>query len=162
MRSFKDSAGRNWDIEINPWFIKLVLSRTGFKLANLLDNNMALYGELTRDPLRFMDVLVALVSEQMETRKVTEEQFFKAIPGDPLEEAYEAFSLAFEDFCPSHLRKTLRAARAKTKLAMEKVTEKALKKIEAIDVEKELLVPPSTSSNSVIVPPALSASIPEG
>lgn len=166
MRSFKDSRGRTWDVEINPLVMKRVKARTDFALAKLLDKNMELYGELISDPVKFVEVLFVIVSEQAEARKVSEDDFFACLSGDELEGAYDAFREAFQDFSPGHLRTVLRAADAKSKVATERKTERALRAIEAIDpdAEEKRSTPdqPATSSPSATAAPASSASIPEG
>lgn len=166
MKSFKDGAGRTWDVEIDAWLIKQVAARTGVQLARLLDDNWALWGELVKDPVKFVDVLFVLVGDRAEKLGVSEEQFFRGLSGDPLEAAYEAFRGAFADFSPRHLRAILNAASDKAKVATERATEKALRTLER-ETQKSLAKietwePDATSSNSVTEPPVSPGSAPAG
>ncbi|VTS03830.1 Uncharacterized protein OS=Isosphaera pallida (strain ATCC 43644 / DSM 9630 / IS1B) GN=Isop_2427 PE=4 SV=1 [Gemmata massiliana] len=145
MRSFKDGAGRTWDVSIDAWLIKQVESRTGFKIGTLLDNNMVGFEELVKSPVLFVDVLFVLCGDQAAKFPVTEEQFFRGLTGDALEAAYEAFREAFISFCPSHQRKILRAVTEKAKSAQDLATERVLQKIESLD----LLTEPSASTSSI-------------
>ncbi|AMV30182.1 hypothetical protein VT84_37670 [Gemmata sp. SH-PL17] len=161
MRSFKDRAARNWDVSIDAWGIKQVAARTGFQIGTLLDDNMAGFGALVKDPVKFVDVLFVLLTDQVTRYGITEEQFFRGLAGDPLEAAYEAFRGAFADFSPSHLRKILNAATEKAKVAQHAATERMLRKIETLDPLGEE-PSASTSSRSATAPPESPASIPAG
>ena len=155
MRSFKDGAGRAWNVEITVLSIKQVAARTGFQIARLLDDNMAGFAALVSDPVKFVDVLFVLVGEQATKVPVTEEQFFRGLSGDALEAAYDAFRGAFEDFSPSHLRQILRAVSEKAKVAQQKATDAVLKRIADLGADP-------ISSTSVTATPASPESIPAG
>lgn len=149
---FKDSAGRQWRVEINSWSIKAVKLATGVDLGKLLDDKMRPYLDLVTDWSRIVDVIWVLVRDQDKTG-LTDEQFGCSLGGDTLEAAVAAFEEAFILFCPSHLRKILLAARTKGQVAMEKLTELEMKAIES-----EL---PQTSSTSASNSPELPESIPD-
>lgn len=159
MRAFQDGQGRAWEVALDVWRIKQVAARTGFQVGRMLDDGMAGLRELAADPVKFVDVLFVLCAGQAETRGVTEEGFFGALAGDPLEAAYEAFRGAFEDFSPRHLRTLLRASSAKAKVATERAVAKALKEIETDEGEAG---DRPTSSPSATSAPASPASIPAG
>lgn len=152
MASFKDTAGREWTVAIDPWGIKQVRAKTGVHLGKLLEDKLAKYAELVSDPELLVDVIFVLCSEQAEKRNVTDEQFGRALGGDALEEATAAFVQAFSDFCPSRLRTILKAIHAKAATVQTAATAKALEAINQLDV----------FSISATALPASSESIPQG
>ena len=158
MASFKDSVNRDWNIEIEPWVMKQVKARTGVDIGRFLDNELAGYLSLLKDPILFVDVLWVLVEEQADKKGITEEQFARSLGGDAGEAAVEAFEEAFGAFFFFFPRKLLNAMAAKGKAIAEKKTEQILKKIEDLHPD----APESTSSNSASSAPASSESIPAG
>jgi hypothetical protein len=142
-------------VELDAWALKKVNAATGVNVARMLDNNMALYGELVNDPAKFVDVLFALVGEQAAQKGVSEEQFYRGLQGDALEAAYGAFWEAFADFSPRHLREILRAVTEKAKVAGENKLKEVMDTIRAMGTGAE-----STSSPSASRPPESPGSTP--
>ena len=149
MASFKDKHGREWTIVIDPWGIKQVLARTGFHLGKLFENKMAKYMELGSDPVLLVDVIFVLCSEQAEKAKVTDEQFGRSLDGDTFEAMVAAFEEAVSDFCPSHLRRIMKATRAKVAAGMEKTETEAMILLEKLDVFSPSATNSAESSESI-------------
>ena len=155
MASFRDSAGREWVVTINPWLMKQVRDRTGVHLGKLLDDQFAGYAALMGDVVQLVDVLFVLCAEQAAREGVTDEQFGRALAGDAVEAAAAAFEEAFADFCPSHLRRILRAMRAKGVEAQATATPRVMEVISKLDLG-------ATFSPSATTSGASSASTPPG
>jgi len=149
--SFKDTAGREWSITIDPWHIKFVHSKTGVHLGKLLDNKFAGLSELLGDPIALVDVIFALCSEQAAKLGISDEQFGRSLDGDCFEKASAAFQEAFICFCPSRLRQVLRAATVKAMATQDAATTKAMEKIAALDVSS--LFATDSAESSASIPP---------
>lgn len=152
MTSFRDNAGREWLLEINSYFAKLVKARTGVNIGRFLDDGLKPLVEFLSDPITFVDVLFVLVSEQAEKRGVTDEQFGRALGGDAAEAAVKAFTEAFELFCQPRQRKMIRALAAKGEMVAEAQTELALKALADLDPISLRSVTNSAASSESIPP----------
>lgn len=108
MARFVDAMGRDWSVEINVPAMRRVKELTGKHLGKLLENECALFSEITSDPILFADVLRAICSPQITERNLTAEQFEESLAGDAAERAAEAFWGAVVDFSPSRIRQPLR------------------------------------------------------
>jgi len=139
MRSFTDSADRQWQLEITPVEMKRVMDATGVHLGKLFGENMTPFADLLEDPILTADVLYHLCGPQVTSRGLTEEQFKRQICGDVREQAEEALVQAVLDFFPSRRRGPMRAFLAKIEERMQELMTKA---------ETELLQ--STDSDSVL------------
>jgi len=107
MARFVDAIGRDWSVEINVPAMKRVKELTGKHLGKLLENECALFSEITSDPILFADVLRAICAPQITDRDLTAEQFEESLAGDAAERAAEAFWGAVVDFSPSRIRPAL-------------------------------------------------------
>ncbi len=112
--TFRDSAGREWVVAIHVHALEQVETRCAVKIGALLRDQLAGFLELVEDPVKFVRVLWVLVEDQAEKFGVKPEQFGRALGGDALEGAVEAFVGALADFSPSRLRGAIRALTAKT------------------------------------------------
>lgn len=152
--SFKDNEGRVWHLEIDPWAMKRVRGRTGVNLGTLLNDNLKPFRELVADPITFVDVLWVLCEEQAQKAGVTDEQFGRALRGDPLEEAGSAFEEAYLLFCPSRTRRVMTPLLAKARAAVEAGTERMVKVIEELDMTGITTPSPlSAPESSELTPP---------
>lgn len=113
MKSFKDTAGRNWQVAINVGSIKRVRDQAEIDLTTVLDPKANLLERLSNDPVLLVDVLWILVAPQAEKLGVSDEQFGEGLGGDALEAATTAFLEALADFFPSGRRRVLRDLIAK-------------------------------------------------
>ena len=147
MATFKDSAGREWELTINVPVMKRVQARTGYHLGKLLNDDCKLLGEITGDPVEFVNVLYAMCESQCKVAGVSDEQFGESMAGDAMDAASNAFLKAIEDFCPSRTRPLIAALRTKGQEVaglMEAGTAAAVSKIQGID--------PRTILNSISLP----------
>ena len=140
MNTFRDNAGREWAVSIHVLAIERVQDKTGVKIGALIRDGLAGLLELADDPVKFVRVLWVLVEEQAAALSVAPEQFGRAMGGDALEAAFDAFVNALADFSPSRLRSLIRGLTAKTSPTADQ----------------------PTSSSSVTNSPASSESIPAG
>lgn len=86
MKTFKDNAGRPWDVEINVAAVKRIRSLTG---ADLIDT-AGVVPRLINDPVLLCDVIYAACKPQADARGVSDEDFGRAMAGDAIEHATEA------------------------------------------------------------------------
>ena len=113
MKSFKDSAGREWNIVINVGQISRLRDRLNIDLAKLYESEARLYTEVVLDPVAFVNLLFVICEKQAAEKQVTDVQFGEGFDGDTYELAMEAFEEEMLLFFPKRQRETL--TRAKTK-----------------------------------------------
>ena len=107
MRSFKDSVGRLWPVEINVAAIKRVRGLLGVDLIKLFDDEMKPLAELVNDPVRLVDVLYCLCKPEADARGISDEDFGRALAGDVITQAVDAFVEELIDFFPDARRRNL-------------------------------------------------------
>lgn len=110
MATFKDSTGREWVVVVDLPAMRRVRARTGFELGK-----QSRLRELADDWVLLVDVLYVLCEEQAKSAGVQPEEFGKALVGDPIGEALDAFQDAYLDFYPSRQAEPLRALLAMTR-----------------------------------------------
>ncbi len=107
MHTFRDNAGRSWEVAVDVAAIKRVRSLLGIDLLGVLDGGQRNdsptkgFDPITRDPVIFVDVLYVLCKLEADRIGVTDEEFGRALGGDALREATDAFTEAFISFCPN-------------------------------------------------------------
>lgn len=125
MRSFKDSKGRVWNIDLDCFSAEEVKLQTGVNLLSL--NNQILYEQLD-DPITATSVLFVLCKSQAEAQHITRELFMRGFRGDSLEVAQNQLVGAIADFFPnqkgSNLLALLEEVRRVDALQMEAVAKK--------------------------------------
>ena len=131
MPAFKDENGKEWSVSINVLSLRVVREDTKFELGKIFDDDMRRFVELGSDPELFVSVLFSLVKDQAATSGTTLDQFARAMAGDALEQAFEAFREALVNFSPSQRRKVLQALAAKQREVSELETERAVAKVNA-------------------------------
>lgn len=155
MHCFTDNVGRVWEVEINVAQAKRVRGLLGVDFYTLPDDGFTLLGKLVSSPIDLVDVLYVLCKPQADSWGVSDEDFGRALGGDSIDAATEAFLAEVVDFFPkprvrAGLKKVLAAARA-----LSEATEAKLEAaIDAIDLES--LVRPSPTDS-----PASSESTPD-
>jgi hypothetical protein len=128
MRTFKDSARREWTVALTTAANRRVKGLIGAYPADLL---MPAPGA-EPDMAQLADLLFALVKPQADAAGVTDEQFGEALDGDAFAAGLEAATEACIDFFPPDRRATLREARAKLKAAEADLGLRAVEKLEAL------------------------------
>lgn len=165
MRSFKDSKGQTWDLDIHVRACKEVKGLTGVDLPGLFGDDARGFKELMNDPCQLVDVLWVLVRAQAESRNVSDEVFGRSLGGDSLEAAAEAFTEALVDFFPPKNRELIRKMTQKGKVLLDRKMDLALAKIDALTdeelealLDREILGESAGASSTTV--PASAGSIP--
>lgn len=156
--AFTDAAGRRWVVTISYHTLKRVKAATGVEIAKFAEQKFKRLGEMLGDVEAFVNVLWVCVEEQAGKLGVSDEDFGRALGGDALEAAADAFVRAFADFSPSQAREPLLALARKGKEYAAKVSKSAVEALEKIDVATL----PLPSINSAASLPESVESIPEG
>jgi regulator of extracellular matrix RemA (YlzA/DUF370 family) len=138
MHSFVDNANRTWELTINVAMVKRVRALVEVDLYGLVDEGFKSLSALIADPVQLADVLFCLCKEQAEKAGVTDEDFGRALAGDAIARAADAFVEELIDFFPdararAGLRKAINAGRQ----VRDKVLTHAETLLKAIDPETE-------------------------
>jgi len=99
MKTFNDTAGRNWTITVNVDAIKRVRSLCDVDLLEWSDGK--LIERLIRDPILLCDVVYAVCKPQIDERSITDEDFGRAMAGDAIEHATTALLEEVVNFSPN-------------------------------------------------------------
>jgi len=153
MKSFTDSAGRTWTVEVNVSAVKRVRGLLGVDLLDVAGGD--LLSRLADDPCVLVDVLFALCKAEADAKGVTDEDFGRGMVGGVLDEASGVLMKELLDFFPSAQR-----AMALGRMA-RKIVEQEAALAQAVEAMKPLIeaareTPGASSGNS----PASSASTP--
>ena len=127
MRTFKDTAGRSWTLQINVDAIKRVRGLLNVDLLEITDGS--LIERLAGDPVLLCDVVFAILKPDADVAQVTDTDFGRAMGGDCLEQATTVLLEELADFFPSSKRQVLRLARAKLREVDARVMALAEKKL---------------------------------
>ncbi|MBN2559363.1 MAG: hypothetical protein JXQ75_00330 [Phycisphaerae bacterium] len=106
MKTFKDTAGRVWSVQLDVAALKRVRSLLNVNLLEVIEGK--LIDRLSGDPVFLCDVLYAVVKIEADAQKVTDEDFGRAMGGDALDGATAAFLEELVDFFPQARRRLLR------------------------------------------------------
>lgn len=142
MRTFKDSDGRDWAIEIDVPARGRVLTATEFDLLSVLEPGQI---EKLSDPVTLVAVLHSLCVEQVAKLNLTPDQFAHGMRGDALDDAAEALMGAIADFFPKRQRLVMNKALAKGTQIADDAVNQALAKIDALAL-------PSSNASSTSKP----------
>ena len=138
MHSFVDNSRRTWEVEINVTAVKRIRGLLGIDLYSLVDDRFKSLSKLVSDPVTLADVLYCLCKDQADKQSITDEDFGRALAGDAITQAADAFVEELIDFFPdararASLRKVIQAGKA----VRDKVVAHAEKVIESIDPQAE-------------------------
>ena len=137
MKTFKDNAGRSWNVEVNVAAIKRVRGLAHVNLLEIIEGT--LIEKLVRDPVLLCDVIYALCKPQADglTPPVSDEEFGRAMAGDAIEHATAALLEELVSFCPSPRdRKNLGRVLVATKKVMDRARDVIEAKLESGELEK--------------------------
>jgi len=136
VRAFKDTAGRTWIISIHVSAIKRVRGLLGIDLYKLIDDKFKALGELLADPVQLIDVIYCLCKEEADKLGISDEEFGRAMGGDVIEHAANAFLEELTDFFPdARVRAALRTMVEKGKAASEAISNHAMEVMRSLTVE---------------------------
>jgi hypothetical protein len=99
MKVFTDNAGRPWTVTVNVNTIKRVRALAGVDLLEVLGGD--LLERLIADPVLLCDVVYAACKPEADEKKVTDEDFGRAMAGDAIEQATKALLDELVSFSPS-------------------------------------------------------------
>ncbi|TXH55091.1 MAG: hypothetical protein E6Q97_09510 [Desulfurellales bacterium] len=99
--SFKDAAGRDWQVHVTVGTIKRVRDSLQVDLGRLFDDQLKPLDALLSDPVKLVDVLYVAVKPDADRLGVTDAMFGESLIGDVLERAGEALVGAAIDFQPN-------------------------------------------------------------
>ncbi|MFQ5733011.1 MAG: hypothetical protein ACE5KM_13805 [Planctomycetaceae bacterium] len=108
MRTFQDLTEQEWTLAITVSTIRDV--RVKFDGLDLLDIGNPKSGVLERlfgDVIKFVDLLFYLVRDQAAELDISDEQFGRAMAGDVILDAQQAFVESLADFIPQQTRRDL-------------------------------------------------------
>lgn len=138
MKSFKDTQDREWVIEINVAAIKRVRGLLSIDLYKAADDGLQGLADIVGDPVQLVDVLFVLCRDQATERGVSDEDFGRAMGGDVLLNASEAFVEELVDFFPEpRARAALRKVIDTGRHLRDRLIDRAEAQINAIDLDSE-------------------------
>ena len=108
MKTFKDSTGREWRVEVNVTAVKRVRDLLGVDLLTAGDGK--LFQELARDPVLLTDVVYALCKPQADKANVTDEEYGRGMGGEAIDNAVCALMPELVNFFPNPRRAILQKA----------------------------------------------------
>ena len=162
MKTFRDTADREWTVEINVTTLKRVKDLTGVDLTTLIRPNDPTFKTLSTDMFQLFDVLIALVKPQLEQRQITADAFGQSLDENSVEAAVTALLEGVIDFFQADKRAILRRALLKVTTAADRVRrqnlETAAQRVESTEFDQ--IVERAMSGTSSTDSPASSASTP--
>ena len=157
MKTFTDSKGRVWEVELNIRQMKRVRDTLGIDLVNVISANKDgsvstdTLERVANDPILLVDILWVLCEGQAKPSGVTDEDFGSALAGDSIEDATRAFLDELVDFFPGarrlYLKKAVDLAR-KFQSESAEVLQKVLDSPEFEERLKTSVKPPTASQES--------------
>lgn len=130
MKSFTDSAGRTWIIEINVGAIKRVRALCDVNIIDIITldekNNpdAGLLEKLASDPVLLVDVIYAVCKPECDKLGVSDEEFGSSMNGDVIEQATHKLLEGIIDFFPAAKRQVFQRVLTATKRFEEAANKK--------------------------------------
>ena len=138
MHSFVDNSRRTWEVAINVTAVKRIRGLLGIDLYALVDDGFKSLSKLVADPVSLADVLYCLCKDLADKQSISDEDFGRALAGDAITQAADAFVEELIDFFPdARARASLRKAIEAGKTVRDKVLSHAEKILDSIDTETE-------------------------
>jgi hypothetical protein len=150
MRSFKDSQGREWRIEINISAIKKL--RDVFKVDLLKVTSSKETLAFITDPIQVIDMIYILCEQQCKEAGVSEEDFGRAMAGDVLDNAAAAFLEELVAFFPNAQRRPLSQALGKIDEMQQAASRLATERMQALNIDEMLKAIPASGDWSMKLP----------
>lgn len=138
MHCFRDNAGRTWTVAVNVATVKRVRGLVGVDLYTLVDDGFKPLAALVSDPVQLADVLYCLCKDEADAKSITDEDFGRALAGDAILLAAEAFVEELIDFFPdARTRASFRKLNATGKEVKARLLDHAETILDEIDPEEE-------------------------
>ena len=179
MKTFRDTAGREWCITVDVNAVKRVMKAPieffgeplRVNLLSLVEPNCDLLKKMADYPPLICDVVYALCKPQCNEKNVTDEEFGRAMGGDVLQNVLECLIEETIDFFPEYRRKFLRKVLEKGRAFDLRVKEMRTTRLNSGELDaaidqiletewQKLSILPTNGTGSVGSLPALSGSIP--
>lgn len=138
MKTFTDTAGREWTIELTVASVKRVRSLLDVDLLSLQAGKPPLIARLGSDVCLLCDVLFALVKPQADERSVSDEQFGASLGGSAILHGLEGLYAELIDFFRQLGRTELAVAVERQREIIRLATSAAETRIRQIDLAKEV------------------------
>lgn len=142
MKSFTDTKGKTWTIEVNVTTLQRVKGVTGVDLTKLIDARGETFTKVVEDVFVMFDVLTALVQPQLDTQGMTPEQFGESLDETSLEGAVHALIEAVIDFFQEGKRMLLKRAFTKVRTAAQRrqstTIDKAMQAVESPEFDRAI------------------------
>jgi hypothetical protein len=123
MHKFKDNQGREWSLSLNGWQLKKLKETLGFDAR---EHESIL--RAANDPCLLCDVLFVMCQDQAKELSVTDEDFGKAMTGDAIEAAIDAYMQETADFSPRQ-KQALKTMLARMNETQDRATALATEKL---------------------------------
>ena len=136
MKTFTDNTGRTWSLTINVDAIKRVRGLLDVDLMQAIDGK--LLEQLVTDPVLLCDVVYVLCKPEADPRKVSDEDFGRAMAGDAIDSATTAMLEELVGFFPQAKRQVLRKALDKLKVLETKVLGAVTARLDSGEIERML------------------------
>ncbi len=136
MQTFNDNTGRTWSLTINVDAIKRVRGLLDVDLMHAVDGK--LLERLVTDPVMLCDVVYALCKPEADPRKVSDEDFGRAMAGDAIDAATTALLEELVGFFPQAKRQVLRKALDKLKVLETKVFDAVTARLDSGEIDRML------------------------
>ena len=138
MQTFNDNSGRTWSLTINVDAIKRVRGLLDVDLMQALDGPRNLLERLVTDPVLLCDVVYVLCKPEADPRKVSDEDFGRAMAGDAIDAATTALLEELVGFFPQAKRQVLRKALDKLKVLETKVFDAVTARLDSGEIDRML------------------------
>lgn len=140
MHTFSDNLNRRWTVSVNVATAKRVRAVLGVDLLAVGGDGGAGIIDLIGDPIRFVDVLWLLVESDAARLGVDDEDFGRALSGDAIADATDAFVRALVDFFPNPRdRKAVQTAYERMTALLERGRDKIESALEDPDLERRMV-----------------------
>lgn len=179
MKTFRDTAGREWAITVDVGAVKRVMKAPieylgepiRVNLLALVEPESDLLKKLVEYPPLVCDIAYALVKPQCDEKGIGDEEFGRAIAGDVLDKVLDCILEETVDFFPQARRAVLKKVLEKSQAFAQKASALMTARLAAgeldtaidalLDLElKKLEAAPTTGTGSASSLPASAASTP--
>ena len=133
MKTFKDNQDRKWTVTINVSAIKRVRAELDLDLLEAIEGT--LLERMVSDPILLCDILYVLVKPEADAKGISDEDFGRAMAGDAIDRACQAFIGELVDFFPTGRREVLAQAVAKVRQIEAKVCDRAMARLQGAEVD---------------------------
>ncbi len=157
MHIFKDSTGRQWEVELNVRQMKRLRDRLGVDLVNVIGTDAGggvkvdTLDRIASDPCLLVDILWVVCEGKANSAGVTDDEFGSSLAGDSIEDATRALLDELVDFFPGARRLFLRKAVDLAKAEADRAAAALKEALESPEFEERVrtsLRPPTGSGAS--------------